>query len=542
MAIHGNQYLLPFFLRKDPSLPYIYENDELAIAFYILTKDLKQEKILSFSKLLWPLLSIQGVISTHIILDGLKIFSKEGKFSNPPRQPLIGHILRNVDNRTDVELLNKIIDILTYMDTEAEEIGTGEESEYQTLTIEGLINPEHLQSLLKVIPYIEYLPIKDYSPLDTALTTEDALDLSEKYRNTIDTMKGNAFRWETQISLIEKEINKWMTNLTVKLKDIELRFSSQINKTTSTIDSSQIKEQLELEHDKIDQWKVNEKKNIIENISVLFKTAERNLQDIIKKNRFYSQEDSLKSRVFEDLITPFDDHFSYLIKEGKNFLENVDNLHDKFIEFKKQASQIDAEAESKLKNLETSLKTQLLDRDKQLTDLKKEKEEKIKELKNLHNEVEKRFTEIKNIIQNKMNDCFQDANDLIDWSIKDTQDELFSKPIQWVYMPLYAMFVEDEDAMEERMNIILTGYIGDITTLYEDLTDSFAGLRTLINEKIEDDMKIRSNFEFSVEKNNLTKDPGFKKKIEMGISILRNKGLMNDQIEANIKEKLNLIS
>ena len=109
-------------------------------------------------------------------------------------------------------------------------------------------------------------------------------------------------------------------------------------------------------------------------------------------------------------------------------------------------------------------------------------------------------------------------------------------------MPVYAMFVEDEDLMEEQMDVIFPGYVGDITSLYEDLSDSFTGLRTLIKEKIEDDMRIRSNFEFSVEKNNLIKDPDFKKRIEMGIAILKNKGLMNDQFEASIKEKLSLIS
>ena len=170
MSIHGNQYLLPLFLRADPKLPYIYENDELALVFYLLTKDLKKEKILSFSKLLWPLLSIQGVISTHIILDGLNIFSKTGKFSNPPRQPLIGHILRNIEGKSEVEVLNKIIEVLTYKDVEAEEIGAGEESEYQALTIDGLINPEYLQSILKIIPYLDYLPITDYSALDTSIT------------------------------------------------------------------------------------------------------------------------------------------------------------------------------------------------------------------------------------------------------------------------------------------------------------------------------------------------------------------------------------
>jgi hypothetical protein len=109
-------------------------------------------------------------------------------------------------------------------------------------------------------------------------------------------------------------------------------------------------------------------------------------------------------------------------------------------------------------------------------------------------------------------------------------------------MPLYAMFVEDEDSMEEQMRLVLPGYVNDIASLYEDLSDSFVELKTFLNEKIEDDMRIRSNFEFSVEKNNLIKNPNFQKRIEMGISILRNKGLMNDQIEASIKEKLNLIS
>jgi len=542
MSIHGNQYLLPLLLRKEPNLPYIYENDELALVFYLLTKDLKTEKILSFSKLLWPLLSIQGVISTHIILDGLNIFSKTGKFSNPPRQPLIGHILRNIEGKSEVEVLNKIIDVLTYKDIEAEEIGAGEESEYQALTIDGLINPEYLQSIIKIIPYLDYLPITDYSPLDTNITTEDALDISEKYRNTIDTNKGNAFRWETQISLIDKEINKWMTDLTVKLKDVELLYSSQINKTSSTIDNTKVKEQLELEHDKIDQFKVNEKRNLIENTTVLFKTAERNLQEIIKKNRFFSQDDSLKSKAFEDLINPFENHFNYLKEESKTFINNVENLQNKFNELKEQASRIDVEAERKLKKLKGDLNIKLQDRDIQLNVLKEEKEEKLAKLTNFQSEIETHINKIKQIIQFKMNNCFQDANSLIDWSIRDTQDELFSKPIQWIYMPVYAMFVEDEDSMEEQMDVIFPGYVGDITSLYEDLSDSFTGLRTLIKEKIEDDMKIRSNFEFSVEKNNLIKDPDFKKRIEMGISILKNKGLMNDQIEASIKEKLSLIS
>ncbi|MFX0011963.1 MAG: hypothetical protein ACFE9R_16735, partial [Candidatus Hermodarchaeota archaeon] len=147
MSIHGNQYILPLF-NTSSDIPPIKENDELALAFFLLTKNWKpSEKILSFSKLLWPFLSIQGVLSTHIMLDGLQVLSKEGKLTNPPRQPLIGHVLRNIENLSKIEQLNKIIEILTYKDKGAKEIGEGEESEFQHLEIKGLVEPTFLKTL-----------------------------------------------------------------------------------------------------------------------------------------------------------------------------------------------------------------------------------------------------------------------------------------------------------------------------------------------------------------------------------------------------------
>ena len=348
-------------MRKSPDIPTLDENAEMTLAFHLLTNnmDIKKEKILSFSRLLWPLLSIQGVISTHIIHDGIKIFSKKGKFNNPPRQPLIGHILRNIDERTKIELLNRIINVLTYKDAEAEEIGSGEESEYHTLAIEGLINPEHLQSLLKLIPHLEYLPITDYVPLDTALTTENALDESERYRSYIDTMKGNSHRWETQIKLIDVEIEKWMINLNVDIKDVELLYSSQISKVSEIIDEEQLKKQKEVEFDKIEQWNVKEKKNIIENISVIFKTVDRELQEILKKNRYFTDEETFKSKVFEDILNTYEEHFNYLKEGGKNFLESIGLLHQKFKELTEQALKIDSDTAIKLHNITIELNNKL---------------------------------------------------------------------------------------------------------------------------------------------------------------------------------------
>jgi len=451
MSIHGNQYILPLFYNHS-SLPPIKDYDELALSFYLLTKNLKQnEKILSFSRLLWPFLCVQGVISTHIILDGLNIFSKKGKLSNPPRQPLIGHVLRNIENRTKTDQIKKIIEVLQYKDKEAEAIGESEESEFQKLKIGSLTNPEFLQTLVKLLPLIEFKSVAEYMPLETNFTTEQALEIANTYRNTIDYMKGNALRWNTQIELIGKEVDKWLIEMNVQFKDISLRFSSQISKTSQSIDTGQIKDKIALESDRIDQWKVNEKRNVIENISVLFKTIERNLEEIIKKNKTYTHTDILKGRVFNDLTVPFENHFKNLIEEGNNFVNSVTSLTENYMTLKERALEIDVEAKKKLDDFSSSLDMKLRDRDKNLSTFEEEKDKKISEIKALQESIEDHYSQIKNIIKTKNGNCLQEAKDLISWSLVDNESELFSRPIVWIYMPLYVMFIENEELSEEKM-------------------------------------------------------------------------------------------
>ncbi|MHA2281309.1 MAG: hypothetical protein ACXAC5_10690 [Promethearchaeota archaeon] len=543
MSVHGNQNLLPFFMNKITKRSIIQGNDELALSFYLLTKNIgKNEKILSFSRLLWPILSIQGVLSTHIMLDGLNIFSKSDKFSNPPRQPLIGHILRNIENRTKIEELNKLIEILTYKDMEAEEIGEGEESEYHTLKINGLVNPTFLDTLISIIPLIEYKPIVDYTVLDHSITTEMALKISENYREIVNSMKGNAYRWKTQTELIEKEVGKWLIDLNVQLKDLETRYSSQINKASSTIDPTQMDYQAKLEQDKIDQWSVEEKKKLIESISTFFKTAERSLEEVIKKNKFFVSGDSLKSRVFEDVIPHFQNHFNYLKSEGQKFIDTIDILNQKFIELKEKANLIDEEVNIKINQFKDSLNLKLKDRDKLLTEFQSEKQEKISDLVILKENIENKFKKIKEVIESKQKICLEEAQELIKWSLNDNQSELFSRPIQWIYMPIYAMFIENEDNMEEYMEVVFPGYISNNPdNIYEFISDAVVNLKEVLSVKIEDNMAVRSNFEFSSENKNLLKDPSLQKRIQLGLSKLMEKSLINEIIERKIRENINLL-
>ena len=539
MSIHGNQYILPLF-NTPQRIPPINENDELALAFYLLTKDIKpDEKIISFSRLLWPFLCVQGVISTHIILDGLNVFSKIGKLSNPPRQPLIGHVLRNIENRTQIGQLQKIIEVLKYTDSEAESLGESEESEFQKLKIKSLINPEFLQTLVKLMPFTEFKPVTDYMPLEPNFTTEQALEIADKYRNSVDYMKGNALRWNTQIELISKEVDKWLIEVNVQLKDINSRFSSQMTKTSQTIDSGQVKDKIDLEGDKIDQWKVTEKRRVIENISVLFKTAERQLEDIIKKNKSFTQTEILKGKVFKDLTNPFENHFKFLIDEGNNFINSITTFTQKYMELKERVFEIDTKAEKKLVELKSSLDMKLQDRDKNLSAFEEEKQEKISEIKALQNKIEDFYSQIKAIVQLKNGNCLQEAQDLVSWSLVDNQSELFSRPIVWIYMPLYVMFVENEQMMEEKMVSVFPGFVtSDPNNIYKEVSGAMLNLKQAVTERVEEDMALRSNFEFSCESRNILEDSSLNKKIQQGISILRRSAIINGDMENNIRSKL----
>ena len=543
LSIHGNQYVLPFF-NVSSRVPPINENDELALAFYLLIQDKKEnEKIISFANLLWPFLTVQGVISTHIIIDGLLVFSKKGKLTNPPRQPLIGHLIRNIENRTRIDQLTKINEILAYKDLEAQEIGEGEDSEYQSLFIEGLISPIFLQTLARLLPLVEYRSIIQYQPLDSTLSTEAALEIAEKYRKTVDYLKGNALRWENQIELINKEVDKWFIDLNVQLKDIETRYSSQISKTSHEIDDAQISERVALERDKIDQWKVNEKKKIIENISILFKTVERQLEEMLKKNKFYTQSESLKSRIFEDILSNFENHFAYLLEEGKSYIDSVTNLTKKYLEFKERGPLIDSDAKEKLALLTSELNNQLKDRNAHLSQFEMEKQDKLTEITNLKNTIEEILTQSHNIIKTKQGNCLQEAKELIAWSLNDNRAEIFSRPIQWIYMPLYAMIIEDQDTMEEKLKLLFPGNINqDPYNIYTEISDEMNNLKNHLYELIEDDMALRSNFEFSCENKNLIGEKNIDKRIQQGISILRNRSIINDEMEKLIRQNLNFLN
>jgi hypothetical protein len=93
------------------------------------------------------------------------------------------------------------------------------------------------------------------------------------------------------------------------------------------------------------------------------------------------------------------------------------------------------------------------------------------------------------------------------------------------------------------LHAIVPGVItGDPNNVYKDISQDMLNLKIQIIEKVEDNMALRSNFEFSCENKNLLQDKSLVKKIQQGISILRNYSVINADIENNVRKQLNLIT
>ena len=102
------------------------------------------------------------------------------------------------------------------------------------------------------------------------------------------------------------------------------------------------------------------------------------------------------------------------------------------------------------------------------------------------------------------------------------------------------MFVEDKSTNQEDLKILLPGNIKKEIPPYTPSSEAMTQIQNSLKKRIEDDIALRSNFEFSCENKNIIQEKNFQKIIQTGISILRSKGVINAEIEKTIRNNLNL--
>ncbi|TFG21200.1 MAG: hypothetical protein EU530_01020 [Promethearchaeota archaeon] len=538
MSIHGNQKFLPFM--KSNTGPLIDSPGDYVIGFKMLLDQIQSgESFVSFSRLAWPLIVVAGDSSSHIVFDDVGICNLNVKINNPPRQAIIGHILRNIENRTHDEILDLIQDIILYTERGCNfklgEIKEEATEEYKDIFIEGMMNPSLIDGLAKIISSLRIESLGNYALLESQYSVEKALDFSELFRHYIKETNGDKIRWNDLRSLLEKPFNDWQTELRVQTKDEELRFKSEIAKEMNSITAESVENSLKQLHNHLDIVSLQEKKSILEKVGGFFFPINELFMNGSQGLKMFLDTDYFKKQPVDRAILNATKQLDILEKVQHEIGVKVQVLRQKIEEKSSEIEKIDKRIQNEYKDKEFELKKNLSERNARVKRLTEEKDVRIKELENLNTKLTEDLKEIQAIILKKMEACDKDKHTILKWGLEDRISNI-STPVIRIFMPVFAGLLKNKRG-NERIVFAFPGLV-DSNLAVTPLSEGFVDLNKKLAKVIDDDMKTRSNFEFTIEKMNLFKLEGIDTLMRDGFASLKIKGLANDRLEQKYMEEL----
>ena len=145
--------------------------------------------------------------------------------------------------------------------------------------------------------------------------------------------------------------------------------------------------------------------------------------------------------------------------------------------------------------------------------------EKIKEIQSFKNKITDLYNAINEIIENKLKLCDEDEKMIRKWEIFDDDNNIHNPTIRF-FVPVGIGIIEDEDE-DERIEFIFPSIYSGKTLTRTPLSSEFLKFEQDITQILDRDMKLRSNFEYTIE-NSINYDD----LIQKGLAKLKKNGLI----------------
>lgn len=533
---HGVFRRFPFALnaKSKQEIPF---DAALAAHFSTILGRLQQgEKILSFSEIMWPFQTIQSEPNMHVLVDDVGIFNLDQKLVNAPRIAQVGHVLRD-PTQNHLQQLDLVKKVLLFqhtiqMENNAETGANGSDAEFIPREIKGIVNRGFLEGIYKLINLVKEFPIADFSTLESVLNFENALNSAQKFVNSIEECKGNRLRWETARKLVETPVEKWRLELTVAKKDIEERYKSLIAKAKE-LDESKIVTKLDIAKDSADVWLVREQKNIIERIGKLFVAPELIFQDTSQKNAFFLNTDKLKTYDINEVIERAEKQVDVIRNALVECTQKISEIEERLMKIREDVQNSNLSAEERVQRINNELMDKKIEQENKIRQLLNERDNELANVQGQLDSLEHTLREIYEQIDKKIQDCQQDVLRFGTWQLDDKIANIPASTARY-FLPIGVALIQDEDE-EERIEVVLPCEY-DEKLARTMLSDGFRRIEKEITKILEKNMKIRSNFEFTLEKMNVKNTPNYRKSLMLGYDLLINGGLATvEQKEQGLK-------
>ncbi|MHA1611424.1 MAG: hypothetical protein ACTSYU_05165 [Promethearchaeota archaeon] len=517
-------YRLPFALSENQSEFTLEE--AIAANFITILKrmDLESEKIIKMSEILWPVMFIQSEPSYKLMIDNVGVSHFSNKITNAPRTAQVGHVLRNnelnfIDRLEKAKLIARFVN-----DGIDQEENKSSEGEFIEKRIKGLFNPGFLEGIAKMIQHSKPVNLSDFNLLESQYNFEEALNSAQEWVKLLDFIRGTIHRWNSFKDLIREPIEKWKLDLKVDIKDVNLFYKKKI-KNAEGIDEIQIKNELDHAKDNVDHWVLKEQKTIIERIGKMFFGIDRIFEEIRQKNKSLLQLDSLRTKKVGDVVVDAYQNIAYIRSALIKSDEELERISSSINDIRQQLEATTLSGEEKIDLLNLELVNKRENQEQEIRNLSKEKEEKLTEIQKILDNLLDLESQIFTIIEDKIKNCKEDEILIKLWQIDDEITHI-RNPTSKFHIPIGIALIEDED-MDERLEIVFPSIYGsDLKRSF--FSSEFERIEKEISDILDEEMKLRSNFEFTCEKSK-----NYSSQIVKGMQDLFDKGLIN----AKMKQK-----
>jgi len=504
-----------FAINGDTDKDLNFEESLAANYIQIKRRVKNNEKLTRFTEIFWPFILIQGNPSFHVMIDEVGLSNFNLKISNAPRIAQVGHVLRdpNLGTIEKMEIAKEVIEFKKRLNVNQLDESLHLDDEFITRKINGLVPPELLEGFSKIIRNTDKFKPTEFSILDSLYNFDDSINFAQDWMKTLSEV-----RWNTLKSNISDPFDTWITESIVKEKDAKSIYKGELNRVNE-IDENFISKKLNLEKDNVDQWVLKEQKDIISKVGKMFVGIDLIFEDLRKRNNYFLQIDSLKTKMVGEVVMQGFQHISYIrdsINKSENLLQEVST---KMNLIRKNIENLNISADSKITNKSQELTDQKSIQEEHIRQLSKNHEEKIKEIKDFKTKITDLYDAINLIIENKLKLCDQDEKMIRKWEIFDDENNILNPTIR-IFIPVGIGIIEDEDE-DERIEFIFPSIFSGKTLTRTPLSPEFLNFEQEITHILDRDMKLRSNFEYTIENSKNYDDL-----IQKGLTKLKKIGLI----------------
>ena len=186
--------------------------------------------------------------------------------------------------------------------------------------------------------------------------------------------------------------------------------------------------------------------------SGLFVQIDLIMEDLRRKNKFFLDTETLKTRKIGEVVQKAFQHIAHIRSTIKESDDILNDISVKMNGLRQEVENIEYNSEERFKQVNAELLDKKQAQDSKIIQIQQDFEDEINKIQTLLDDIDKYWYEIQNIIRDKSEGCLYDQKSLREWQLDDKINKIANPTIRY-FVPIGIGLFTNEDE-DERIEII----------------------------------------------------------------------------------------